>query len=1479
MSETPPLSGRSSTFDSRYRYDHIYPRGRSGETLRAWDIQDNERPVVIKRPAPQDAPPMRAAQQVSIGNERKSLERLTGHPVLTELRGVGTFRVGNQTHDYVVMDRAEGDIIADLVLELAEHGERLPMLEMLEVVDRLLDLLILAHDQQIVYNDVDAKHLFWDREHYRLKVIDWGNAVLLDEGGSQGITRQTDIYQVGELLYFIVSGGKRLDSETTSEGEHAILFGMDAVHVSATLKNVITQATHPNIRKRYSTIAELRKQLDEIRKPLEDRRNKQLADVEHELDIRNSHQELEALLEELDKAVALDPGYPKSHQLYEAVHAKIHRLELQSNIDAGRIYLDTANWSRAIETMLGLLEEADSQIAPVIRFIIATAELLETRGRTDPPSALLKATDELLHGDPQEAGIILSLEAENDSSGDHDLIAERLATLIPSVNLLRPHLAKLKNEVGELANQSEIHDSIEKIYVALNQQPDFPNLSNLLSVYQDVGRNIEQLKQQITDVDTSGGRLLEIAVRSEQALQIILNHFHTISTCAYGDPTRAGQSLRIAKRIDPLNPYFDELNDYFDEVHQAIKALSSFKPKADGSDLGAWYERVLNFLQPYGDDLQDQALHNALGSLKKASELWKATLEAFILGSRSSAIGNLNHIFDLMQPLNQHIGSWAKQLIAKAENSDNIELISPNITLAQKLIEGYKIWDQGKLERAASLAQQMEKYAETDGERLAVQRLHQLGDIVSSWLKKDGVGNYDRTDQAEKAIVGLFLSEEENELDRFAAQMPSTETYLKVMGRGLVEGMRESSTAAIRILFIHYVLRGMLCVLEKNLEDADFWREAALKAIVDGRSNPAFAEFDTLLTARKLVLEAEAVLQNVHEPKDIASVRALLNQPLADQWLSEIQRGIRHLEVAIRNWEDGDFRSSRDALDATIEELEAGEKQSNIDLNTLLGWVKPLREGAAALQASRLKLEQISHSITTATSGQETPTEAKIDDLLTKIVLDTENYLGADHSHQVRQWLSTYQAVRGTHTNTTFTKGEKLIAFDAHFAGLFISKHPAYRLFQTWRDAVQKMPDDLADLGDTESQIEQTSSEHRVNILAEDDGLEVETPDAPSFFAPPRDVSSEDPDSIIPDDDIYYEEGMGNSNIPWTTLVTVAIVIIGVIAFALFVGFGEDDDDPIENTSVAISSSDATLTQEAENLMIASETTAVTSTNTAIVATSTTTVVPTEFTPTPEPTDAPTLPPTETVTPQPTITLDPGMSIGGNPSATMTPNANISPTTISNVPTTNSPTSGLPNFPQDVLRQFSALSAAEYDWDLLWFRPGAGGPWTLGASTANAGDGLIIVTMSPEFLDLQYGNGAGERLRAVEAVMELTVPAPDDLSSEVFFGLGLENPSGQRTSAEVRIPQGNSIVLGVTENGSFRQRTIYTPTTYRVTIRVERDNDGTLIVEVDGQRLMDLTATQYGDGIALSPVLYTSGGGVFVVVSEMEFEFDPISVP
>ena len=51
------------------------------------------------------------------------------HPVLVELCGSGTFRAGGHTHEYIVLEAAEGVVVEEEVLELAKEDRQLPELE------------------------------------------------------------------------------------------------------------------------------------------------------------------------------------------------------------------------------------------------------------------------------------------------------------------------------------------------------------------------------------------------------------------------------------------------------------------------------------------------------------------------------------------------------------------------------------------------------------------------------------------------------------------------------------------------------------------------------------------------------------------------------------------------------------------------------------------------------------------------------------------------------------------------------------------------------------------------------------------------------------------------------------------------------------------------------------------------------------------------------------------------------------------------------------------------------------------------------------------------------------------------------------------------------------------------------------------------------------------------------------------------------
>ena len=440
-----------SLFDNRYRYDHIYPRGRSGETLRAFDSRAQDRPVIIKRPAPNDAPPIRAGQEVSILNERRALQRLSGHPVLTELLGSGQFPIGGMPHQYIVMERAVGDIVADTVLALKANGQYLPELELLFILDSLLDLLQTAHERDIVYNDVDAWHLFWDRDAWQLKVIDWGNAVFLegDESTPQGVSRQSDVGQVGELLYFLLTGGRRIESPRDAGNDFRADFGPEADRVSTRLQSIVSRAAHPRLPLRYPDVATLRKDLADFRAPLQRERDTVLNRVSGRLRHDRSRDELHGLMQTLAPALAADPGYPQSRELQKTIEARLQDIAIAADLDAIRIYMENGNWQRSAELLSELRPRADGENSRLVRLLGDMARILQDAQRDDIPALVQDSIVLLFDGQVAEAAqeLVTRHASESDYELQH-MLAERISAHYPDVQLLQPNLLRVRLAMG-----------------------------------------------------------------------------------------------------------------------------------------------------------------------------------------------------------------------------------------------------------------------------------------------------------------------------------------------------------------------------------------------------------------------------------------------------------------------------------------------------------------------------------------------------------------------------------------------------------------------------------------------------------------------------------------------------------------------------------------------------------------------------------------------------------------------------------------------------------------------------------------------------------------------------------------------------------------------------------------------------------------------------------------------------------------------
>ncbi|RPJ02590.1 MAG: hypothetical protein EHM39_01510, partial [Chloroflexi bacterium] len=723
MTARPPGRRTESLFDNRYRYDTIYPRGRSGETLRAYDTLDHDRPVVIKRPAPQDAPPMRAGQEVSIRTERQALERLSGHPVLTELRGSGTFRVGGNSHEYIVMDLARGRTVEEMVLAYAERGEILPDLEILVIVDNLLDLLAHAHDKQVIYNDVDAKHLFWNRDAYRLKVIDWGNAVFTDEPGAlPAVSRATDIYQCGELLYFILTGGNRLAVQEDAD-TFFVNFGTHAERIPAKLQGVITRAVNPDPRRRYGTILDLRHALTEVRLPLEKTRDEIVSRVRKRVRSTASQEELAELQSILDGALVMDPGFPEAVSLRSEIQAYLRQIQIQADLDAVRIYLESANWPRALSLLHDLLPGADETNEPLIRFLIAATSQLDQLHLSPPPAGFLAALTCLFQGDHAGAGqtLLTTHDARQSARQAQWLLAEQLAAHIPDVVLLRPHLVRLRDDLEHQPGADPALNLLNEIEAHLSNPP-VPGLTGLQVVYEQAANQLARLEEKLGPADEQESALAAV-IRAQRAAHNVIERLDEVGNAAFAEPGRAADLLRHAASIDPTSPYFAALTDYFDEIRQAVAALASFKPKGDGSNLAMWFADVQAFLQPYLDDLPDKQLHAAAASLRRAAEGWTMVINYLALGRQGPTIDALHQTADIIRPFNEPIAAWLGTIATRLPDATSAESLSPNTALANLLIDGWKAWDRGDASGAAELGRKAHKQARTDGERLAADRL------------------------------------------------------------------------------------------------------------------------------------------------------------------------------------------------------------------------------------------------------------------------------------------------------------------------------------------------------------------------------------------------------------------------------------------------------------------------------------------------------------------------------------------------------------------------------------------------------------------------------------------------------------------------------------------------------------------------------------------------------------------------------------
>ncbi|MBE2182973.1 MAG: hypothetical protein IAE89_06075 [Anaerolineae bacterium] len=1440
-------------FDNRYRYDYIYPRGRSGETLRAVDINENDRLVVIKRPAPQDAPPIRAGQEVSILAERRALQKLAGQPALTALLGSGQFNVGGVAHQYIVIERAEGYIVEDLVIELASAGERMPELEMLVVIDRLLELLEAAHTNDIVYNDVDTKHLFWNRDQYRLKVIDWGNAVFLEgeESTPQGVSRLSDVYQLGELLYFIVTGGGRVEvpRNMNATDDFRLNFSEDTERLHSRLQAIISRAVHPNPRYRYQSISELRKDLSDYRTPVERDRGAILNRITERMRRELSRDELLAQLRTLEPVRLADPGFPQVRQIEMEIESRLSDLQVSADLDAARIYLESGNWSRALTVLDELRPRARGETATLINLLLDWTTLSSETPISSavPRAAVQEAVSLMFEDDAAEAARILVTQTEGDDRAlaFQWLLAERISAHIPEIMLLRPNLYRLQVALAELSHDGlpvgEPRALLNEINASLDQLTG--STSNTVIELRDGFRLVvEQLKtlEQMLEVSNSSyhlpNKLLPITAltRAINAAMALADNMHVIGKQAISSPREALGAVDHSRQIVPAAPAWDAVAHELDGLYQVLSGMETYIPAADGLDIFEWLQGAHADLEPFNAGLFDESLAGMVDRLGQAQLHWEQYEVAVVHGRKGDCVVLLQSMEESLRRIAPALASWLGQLRSVVRNTGYVERNALFGALGRALADGWENFDRGRLPDAERLGIQAAEAARTESERAAAQRLRELSRHMREWVERGGITDLRRTQETLTAVELLYSPDEIGLRDNFAAQMPSKEIYLKSMSKGLAEPLTELGTAPVRIFFANVVLYGALDARENRMDDAMFWHDAAARVLGDsGARHTVVRVLEEYMQQRRDLEDAQTLISTVNSSsvlQNLEKTRRSLEENAQSKLMSPAVHSLREVEAAVRDWADGEFRAAGNKLENAVKSVDEIEQSAQITLTPYRAWLMNLLMVSAELHSNARKLAQMVERLPAHPTDELLQAHLFLEETTVRV-------LGEQYAVTLRQWREMYEMFSGVFADRSLRRSSKLNRLNDFFRAMFIDRHPAYPLYQHWYALTEQTPEFPAP----------PTSEPIPRISEADDF--VETPALASESLPP----------------LYARSRRRSSR--WIVMIGL-LGGIALIAAALALSNNQPGgvDIPLTRT-IEIAATDGQI---------------------ALVGTPEITAEITfEHTPTGEATAAPTRLPTgiglnltsipvlATIGERQTETVAPTRTPSQTPTTSNTP----SPTSSATFTATNTYTPTLtpsPTLPPGGLRgtqDLLALSAEQRLFDENIFSQNfEDETWRLGSGSSQGG-GTLTIAPSASVLNETFGGDASSRILQMEAALVLqSYNPPLLLDGDVFYGVLLRSADDPDQAVGVQIDLTSSEIMRISQYANG----ITTPISQRaipnvpLRIRLTRNlNDNTVSVFINDQPLGQAIPFVDRD-TPVEPMLFVHDGGVILYVNDWD---------
>lgn len=230
--------------------------------------------------------------QYNFHNDEASIRRFKREALstteLTHQNIVNVVDVGEEDSPYIVMEYVEGYDLKEFI----RLHHPIPYKKSISIMKQILDAVEYAHNHNIIHRDLKPQNILIDHDE-NVKITDFGIAVALSENSitqtnsllgsvhyispeqARGgmATKQSDVYSLGILLYELLSGEVPFDGESAVsialkhfQNDMPSLRAKDASLPQA-LENVVLKATAKEPRHRYSSVAEMKKDLETAMSP------------------------------------------------------------------------------------------------------------------------------------------------------------------------------------------------------------------------------------------------------------------------------------------------------------------------------------------------------------------------------------------------------------------------------------------------------------------------------------------------------------------------------------------------------------------------------------------------------------------------------------------------------------------------------------------------------------------------------------------------------------------------------------------------------------------------------------------------------------------------------------------------------------------------------------------------------------------------------------------------------------------------------------------------------------------------------------------------------------------------------------------------------------------------------------------------------------------------------------------------------------